>query len=385
MPGSRPRALISGPSPPPTGGIASVVASIQESEVAARFSLVRFSTNHPGPRARGPLGRAFNALRARAGGLDGARNLDAADLVRRFEAAIGEGFDLAHLHCWHGWDFWVSARMARAARERGVASLLHLHGNFDALHPGWSRARRRAFERALATPDRLAVLSESWKRWLTGHVDPARVDVVPNGVDTRRFRPTPARAARTEVRALFLGTRDPDTKGAHDLLAAIPEIAAAAPAVRFVFAGEDRERLEQHFVTGTPLAGHCVFVGALDAEGVLAAYAEADLLLLPSHREALPMALLEAMACGLPVIASRLHAIEEVLPVPDGGIGIEPGDRAQLVRAIVAAAGDPAWRRRAGAINRARIEAGWDRRHFADALVASYERCIAQARERGSR
>jgi glycosyltransferase involved in cell wall biosynthesis len=385
MPESRPRVLLSGPSPPPTGGIASVVASIQESDVAARFSLVRFSTNHPGPRARGPIGRAINALRARAGGLDGAHNLDAADLVARFETALADGFDLAHLHCWHGWDFWVSTRMAHAAHARGVASLLHLHGNFDALHPGWSRARRRAFERALSAPDRIAVLSESWKRWLADHADPTRIDVVPNGVDTQRFRPVGPRSARDEVRVLFLGTRDPDTKGAHDVLAAVPGIVAAAPDVRFVFAGEDREGLAERCVANTPLAAHCTFAGALDAAGIAAAYASADLLLLPSHREALPMVLLEAMACGLPVVASRLHAIEEVLPVPEGGFLVDPGDPAQLARAVVAAAGDPAWRRRAGAVNRARVEAGWDRRHFADALAASYERCLAQARRPGSR
>jgi glycosyltransferase involved in cell wall biosynthesis len=363
-----------------------VIDAIFASEVARRFELVRFATNHPGPARRGPLGRAGNAALARTLGLDGAWNLDARDVLARFAAALDARPDLVHLHSWHGWDFWLAARMARLARLRGAASLLHVHGNFDAFEPTWSGAKRAAFRRALRAPDRLVVLSESWERWFTAWMDAARIEVVPNGVDTERFRPAAERPL-TPLRVLFLGTRDPDTKGAYDLLAAAPSIFEAVPSAQIIFAGEDAERIEARCVRGREWASRCEFVGALDRTGVEAQLAAAHLLVLPSHREAFPVALLEAMACGLPVVASDLHAIREALPVPDGGALVAPGDAgatSALASAMIALLRDASWRARAAVANRARVAERYDQRRFAAAIDRLYTQALAPAAQGGS-
>lgn len=372
----RPVVVVSGPTPPPVGGVATVIRTIFESAVAERFELVRFSTNHPAAPRRGAIGRAANAARARVLGLDAAWNLDARDLLRRFDAALAAVRpDLVHLHSWHGWDFWISARMAQRARRRGAAALLHVHGNFDVLYDDWSRAKRAAFRRALVAPDRLIVLSHSWREWFARHLDASRIEVVRNAVDAERFAGIGA-APHEGVRLLFAGVRDPELKGAYDLLAIAGDVVRAAPAARFVLAGEDVESLEERLVRGSPLAARVEFAGAVAADAMPALFARCDALLLPSHREALPMVLLEAMAAGLPVVASDLHAIREALPADVGNALVRPGDRAELARQVAALVCDAGARVRAGAANRARIEAAYDLRHFESAVEAVYRRAL---------
>jgi glycosyltransferase involved in cell wall biosynthesis len=371
----RPRVLLVGPEPPPLGGIASVIRTILASDAAQRFEFTRFPTNQKRFHPRTPFGRLADAALARGLGLDGSRNLEARAQLAAFREALAVRPDLVHLHTWHGWDFWIAGRMAHAARERGIASIHHVHGNFDVIEPGWSRAKRAAFRRALTAPDRLVVLSESWKRWFIPHLDASRIEVLHNAVDTARFAPA-QRERDDALRVLFVGTRDAELKGAYDLLAVIPDVVRAEPRAHFVFAGEDPERLEARFVRGTPLAPHCTFAGRRSAEEMPALYVSADLLVLPSHREGMPMALLEAMATGLPVVASDLHAIREVLPA-DGGACVRPGDRAALAAAIGALLADPVRRSAAGAANRARAVRDYGLVRFAERLASLYDRTIA--------
>jgi glycosyltransferase involved in cell wall biosynthesis len=366
--------LVVGPAPPAMGGIASAIEVACASGLEQRWELERFATSARRDRPRGRAGRALGSALARGLGFDAAFDLEARAQLRDFEAALATRPALVHLHCFHGWDFWLAARMARRSRRAGVPALLQLQGNYDVLWPSWSALRRAAFARALALPDRLIALSHGWKDWLARHADASRIDVVYNAVDTHRFE-LPARDPDPrELCLLFVGTRDPDIKGAHDLLAVAPELARALPSARLVFAGEDPERLEERCVRGTPLADFVRFVGRQQADAMPALYAAAHLLLFPSHREASPVALVEGMASGLPVVASRVGAIPEVLTAAGGAL-VEPGDRSGLARAILELARDPARRARCGAANRARARAEFDRAQLAARLDAIYRRC----------
>ncbi|MCX5736901.1 MAG: glycosyltransferase family 4 protein, partial [Proteobacteria bacterium] len=168
-------------------------------------------------------------------------------------------------------------------------------------------------------------------------------------------------------------------KGAHDILAVMPEVVRETPRVRFVFVGEDSERIEERCVRGTPLAANCEFAGWKNPGEIAAYYADADVLLLPSQMEASSMALLEAMAAGLPVIASAVGAIPEILIPPGNGILIEAGDRAALAHAILALLRDAEMRRQIGQNNRAKAEAELGVTHFAASLGRVYDDVLARA------
>ena len=376
---ARPLVLIAGPQAPPAGGIASVIDRIFASALGERFELQRFATTPTRAPACGPLARGFDAAVARSLGFDGFVNRESRAKLRAFTSALAPAPDLVHLHCWHGYDFWLSACMAREAHRRAIPSILHLHGNFDVLHPQWSPLRKLGFRRALGVADRLVVLSEGWRRWFAAHRGDGCIDVVRNGVDVSRFRPRERIEPRDTLRLLFVGTRHATLKGAYDVLAVIPDVLHDAPRLRFVFVGEDTERIEERCVRGTPLAPACEFAGWKSPDEIPAYYADADVLLLPSQMEASPMALLEAMASGLPVVASAVGAIPEILEPPENGLLFEAGNRAALAAAIGALVRDADLRQRIGRNNRAKAEAELSVEHFAASLGHVYDDALARA------
>jgi len=370
---ARPRVLISGPAPPPPGGIAAVIRTICESELAERFDFLRFDTTARRRKVRGLIDRRWNAALSRAFGFDGAFNLEARAKLAAYREALATRPDLVHLHTSHGFDFWLGIRMARLARSMRIPVLLHVHGLFDVVVPEWPPLRRLFFSRALRIPDRVIVLSEGWGRWFEQHIPSERIAVLRNPVDVRRFHPRDPGAPRETLRLLFVGTNEPVRKGGYEILAAAPEIVRAAPQVRFVFVGEDTEQLEQRRVRGTALEPYFEFVGSKNAEQIAPYFDDADLLLLPSHSEGLPIALLEGMAAGLPVVACPVNGIPEAMSEPENGVFVPPRDPEALARAVVDLVARPDRRRGMAQANRRRAEAEFDRTHFAHSLAEVYD------------
>ena len=105
-----------------------------------------------------------------------------------------------------------------------------------------------------------------------------------------------------------------------------------------------------------------------DVAGLLAA---ADFLVHPSRQDALPTSLLHALAAGLPIVASGVGGIPEIVPA-DAGWLVPPGEPAALAEAIVTVAGDEAGRRLMGKRSRERFEEEFDARAWADRLRSIY-------------
>jgi glycosyltransferase involved in cell wall biosynthesis len=159
-----------------------------------------------------------------------------------------------------------------------------------------------------------------------------RLRVVPNPVDTSVFHPGPPRRD-APVRALAVGAVQ-ETKGISELLAALAQARAHAAAVPVDVVGDGpgrehyRERAEQ-----LGLAGLVRFRGALPHREVAAAMRDASFLVHASHWENLPNVLIEALACGLPVVATDVGGVPEIVR-PDEGILVPPRDVPALARAI---------------------------------------------------
>lgn len=162
-----------------------------------------------------------------------------------------------------------------------------------------------------------------------------RVRVWPQGVDSRRFHPEKASEAwRAKLSGghpedrllLFVGRLAPEKH--IERLKAIPE---SLPGVRLAVVGDGpaREYLENQFA-GT----RTVLTGLLQGEELAGAYASADAFLFPSTTETLGMAMIEALASGLPVVAARSGASHEVVSEGEDGLLYEPGSEAALVSAV---------------------------------------------------
>lgn len=382
MPPPRPRVLLSGPGPDRAGGIATLLRTIEESGLSEAWEFARFDLSRPrlGPRSR--LSRWTGAALARGLGFDGYFELETFARLRAFEQALATPPALAHLHSSHGLDFLQTARMASLARRRGVPVLHHVHGNFDVFHPRWSRLRQAVFQRALAQPDRLVVLSEGWRRWFSAHMDPARIVVLPNPVDLRRFPHRPDERPAGPVRILFVGLIEARLKGAHDLLAAAHIMVSQGADVRFVCAGRDAEGFEAAHVRGTPVAARFEFLGQRSREEIARDFAAADVFVLPSHWEGMPLALLEAMAAGLPVVATRVGAVEEVVSDPGNALLVLPQRPDALAAALLRLLRDPALRAAQGRANRAKAEREHALPVFERRLGALYAELAAKSSRR---
>jgi len=164
-------------------------------------------------------------------------------------------------------------------------------------------------------------------RWVP---DPAAIHLIPNGVDTDRFRPT-ARGPRTTRTVLYVGRLSPE-KNVETLIAAVAKLAARFDLrLTLVGVGPLRGRLE---TVATELGVSLEIVPFVDHLALPAVYAAADAFVLPSLTEGHPKVLLEAMSCGLPCVASDVGGNRSILAGKGAGLLFDPGDPGALASAI---------------------------------------------------
>ncbi len=216
-------------------------------------------------------------------------------------------------------------------------------------------------------------------------VEAARIHLVPSGVEADRFTPSEARrrAARTGLALAddawvlaAIGALE-ERKG-HDVL--LDALACLRdPRLTLLVAG-DGSRLEalRARVGALGLGSAVRFLGRLD--DVAPVLAAADVLVMPSRQEGLGVAALEAMAAGLPVIASRVGGLPEAVVDGDTGLLVPPENAPALADAIVRLADDRPRARALGAAGAARVQARFSMAAMAEGTLAVYRR-LAMERE----
>lgn len=196
-------------------------------------------------------------------------------------------------------------------------------------------------------------------------VPPERCVVIPNGIDLTAADRALA-AARPAARAhLGLGPtglgiayvgRLHEEKGVGHLLAAFPALLQSHPSARLFLAGDGPARgALEGMATSLGLNPFVRFLGEVPSPWPL--LAGADIFALPSLWEGMPNALLEAMAAGLPCVATAVGAVPEMAADGEEAMLVLPRDAAALSRALLALAAAPARRQEMGARARRRIEA----------------------------
>jgi glycosyltransferase involved in cell wall biosynthesis len=177
---------------------------------------------------------------------------------------------------------------------------------------------------------------------------------------------------------VFLGAIN-RAKGVDDLVAAWRDVHRRIPQARLVIAGSGEvDRLLADLPAGADAAG-IDFPGWIDADDRARLLRRAWLFVLPSHAEALPMSILESMAAGVPVVASRVGGIPTAVVDGETGVLIEPGDVDALARAIHDVIGDEARRTRFGRAARARVEAHFSAEARLRSVDALWSEVIAAA------
>jgi colanic acid/amylovoran biosynthesis glycosyltransferase len=179
-------------------------------------------------------------------------------------------------------------------------------------------------------------------------------------------------AAAAPLRLLNVG-RLVSLKGHAVLLEALARLTDAGLDVRLTVIGDGPKRaaLERE-AASRGLADRVEWTGALGQDEVPARYAESDVFCLPSFAEGLPTVLMEAMLTELPVVSTRIAAVQELVEDGVSGLVVAPGRADALARAIERLAADPALRRRMGRAGRAKVEAEFDSATSATQLAAAF-------------
>jgi D-inositol-3-phosphate glycosyltransferase len=321
-------------------------------------------------------------------------------LVRYVESE-GLRYDLVHAH------YWLSAAVARELAARWtvpVVQMFHTLGLvrlevMDEEPNGESEVRVDVERRAVRESDAVVAASEieaSELLRLYG-ADPARLTIVPCGVDTDLFRPVRQVDAREalgrdqcERLALFVG-RIEQIKGIDVLLDALGLLFARRPDLRHEVClvviggaldpGDDAPEIEKvqelrRLVHEHRMEDNVDFIGSVDQRRLALWYSASDVCAVPSLTESFGLVALEAMACGTPVVATRVGGLQTVVEHGESGLLVPPSDHQALADAIEQVLMDHRLRTHLAHGARDRAEHfTWQR--VGDGIEALYDRVLA--------
>lgn len=299
-------------------------------------------------------------------------------------AEVAEHYHLDLLHVHYAIPHSVSALLAQQMLQaRRLPFVTTLHGT-DITLVGQDRSYLPITRFAIEQSDGVTAVSEYLRQVTLRDFNPRNsIEVIPNFVNCDRYRRQVSRDFGIALRAQFARPDEPilahlsnfrPVKRLPDVVEVFARVRRELPAKLLLIGdGPERAKTEQ-LVREKGLANHVHFLGKQDQ--VYEKLAVADLFLLPSELESFGLAALEAMACEVPVIATRVGGIPEVIGDGESGYLAEVGDVDTMARRAVELLSDPARAREMG--QRARASA---RQRFCSTLIipryeAFYQRVL---------
>lgn len=364
MAGTDKTVLFISPLPPPDGGVQSWTAGILENGLPGGYVPAVVDTRLRGARRNWALKRlSFSEL-----------NRTVAILGELFVKLIARRPRIVHLNCCLSpLGVYRDLACAVIARLFGKPLVTHYHADFAVFPAGSHHGLSRWCLRRLANISQLniALNDESCaglNALLARGKPPAFV--LPNFIDDRcRGHEAEPGACKARCQVIYVG-RISVAKGCREIL----ELAARLPDADFVLIGVVLEDMETA-VRSKP--ANVRLVGALPRADVLAALSRSEIFLFPSHTEGFPVAVLEAMAVGLPVVATRVGAIPQMIEEGRGGFlaGRQAVD--ELYWGLKALTDDPQRRSAMGGFNRDLARRRYDYTAVTGQLARHYDRLLA--------
>lgn len=241
-----------------------------------------------------------------------------------------------------------------------VPVILHIHGgDLDRFCAGLGPMRLRALRWIIGAVSEVIVLGEYWREFAVSMlaVPRERVTIVYNAVPRPELAPARARPGNCEL--LFLGMVWKE-KGIDELLTGLSLPVLRGAEWRLTIAGIGEIAKYQERARQLGIAERVDFVGWTDGEAKRRLLERAAVLVLPSHFECFPMAVIEAMSYGLAVVVTPVGAVQEAVIHEETGLIVPIGDSDALARALRRLIDDPALRTGLGAHARARFCQSFD-------------------------
>jgi glycosyltransferase involved in cell wall biosynthesis len=347
--------LMLGTSPSARGGITSVVTTLREGGLFDQ-ARVHYVTTHV---ESGGLAKLVQFARA---------------VANTFRALCSKRVALVHAHVSSKASFWRKASLLAMARSFHVPTIFHLHsGAFDEFATKGGRFRRWCVRQTLRRSDVVIVLSNRWRQWVQDFAPGSTVRVVANAVNVPHAVPrrSPEGDAARGGRVLFLGMIC-DGKGTFDLLQAWVQFSEKVKGWRLVIGGNGE--VDRFLVEAQTLGvrSDVDYLGWVSGPAKFQELSAADIFVLPSYKEGMPVSILEAMAYGASVIATPVGGVPDMLEADVHGLVVSPGDVAALSRALVQLASSAALRLRLATAAHAHVSKHYATDKVIEQLCAIY-------------
>ncbi len=300
------------------GGQVFACRSLIESDLRNHVTFILLDTTADGVEVRSILIRTYHAIQR---------------IVKLLVLLSTRRIDHVLVFCSSGFSFFEKGIMVMIAKAYRKKTMLAprsglLQGQLT------RRYRFRQFaKRVIRASDTVICQGEQWFTFFDsmfpGHSGKFLIQL--NWIDLSAY-PYHPQSAKDLVRLLFIGQFHP-YKGLMDLLEAVRHV-RELPLQLSIYGGGKLQSEYEHFVDANDLSAIVSFKGWADQQTKLEALAQADVLILPSHAEGMPNVVLEAMASGVPVIATRVGGIPSLIHSGTSGILVEPGKAEQLADAI---------------------------------------------------
>jgi glycosyltransferase involved in cell wall biosynthesis len=362
------RVLITGHVGKPVGGVATFYEALLASRLSHEVQLVFLETSGGETDFR------------KRGRLSASLVVNGLAVIWRFVKNISsQKPDVVHIWTTHGYSFVKNSVLVGIASVWGFRVVLHVHCGVEALIPSQRPLWRRFVFFVMRRCRGIIVLSTDWLR-IEGVLPRVKVAFIPNAINPAEYISILREESphvHHDVTILFLGHIG-EQKGVGDLLLAASKMKGKMKeAFRFDLVGEslmggERERFQeqsQHL----GLDGLVRFYEPEYGSAKVARLTTADIFVLPSHSEGMPMVILEAMASGLPIVATRVGGIPDMIMDGETGVMVNPGCPDDLAEAIGRLVDDPHLRFALGTRAREWVQMRFDLDTLVDSLVQLYK------------
>jgi len=223
-------------------------------------------------------------------------------------------------------------------------------------------------ERLLKRADAISAVSEACSNEIREHCKDKDISVIRPGVDSACFV-----ASDSDKGYILFAGRLETRKGLSDLIMAASLVRRINHNARFVIAGKGTvEDQLKRYATRLGLENNVHFAGFVSSDKLLRHYQNASMFVLPSYYEGLPTVLLEAMACGLPVVATSVGGVPELVEDGKTGILVAPRKPEMLAEAIIKLLNNPEMRRKIGQNARRHVVENYDWEIITDKIEGIY-------------
>jgi glycosyltransferase involved in cell wall biosynthesis len=244
-------------------------------------------------------------------------------------------------------DGTIALKLVDVSEERKLPLIGYFHGDFRWLRDRWYRW---SLEKKLRKFAAVVVVSQQEREWMVTHGVPAnRLHVIPCGAPTTLF--VPSRHRHPKGVRFVMASRLADEKGCRESVLAFADVALRHENVSLHIYGDGPERKGLEEIVATRgLNGRVKFHGYVSEATLAAALPECDVLIQHSmRREGSPVSIIEAMSCGLPVVASAIGGIVDQVVDGETGLLVAEGDTVAMSQRMLRLAEDAALRARLGA------------------------------------